>query len=402
MSEARPIEGRERIDDIDVLRGMALAGVLVSNLVESFRGSMGRQYRVPGSGRVDDAVDFVMGTFFQGNTITLTFATVFGLGLAISSERLAARGAYRVLARRQLILLAIGLLHATLLWNGDVLTSYAVVGLCALPLLRKPPRVLLAAAAIAGIVFCLPIYAPHSTHDPAERARKITEALEAYRSSDWTIIEAQRLRDLQGIWSAVFPRWLFAELMAFCLGIAAWRARIIQDRPRRLLLGCLLGGVPSVALIILSYTGRIPSWRAADTNFPLKVIFLAAYTELVFAYGAAIVLLLKLPFWRRWLLLVAPMGQMTLTNYLTQSVVFGFVFYGAYGLGQFGRWPAAITGAGGVAFYLLQVVLSAAWLRRFQFGPAEWLWRSLNYARWQPFARAPALRETPAKLSDAQ
>jgi len=384
----RPTSERERIADIDVLRGMALAGVLVSNLVETFRTPMGRQYRVPGSGPADDAVDFVMGTFFQGNTITLTFAAVFGLGMAISAERLSATGAYRVLAKRQLILLAIGLLHGTLLWHGDVLTSYAVVGLCALPFLRQPPRVLLAVALAVAILFCLPIYAPRFPHDPAERARRVAEALEAYPNGSWVVVEAQRLRDFRDMWKVAFPHWVFAELMAFCLGMAAWRARVIQDKPRRLLHGLLLAGIPSVALAILSYTRRVPSLNAPSAPFPLKLLYLAAYTNLGFAYGAGIVLLLGRPFWRRWLLLVAPMGQMTLSNYLMQSIVFGFVFYG-YGLGQYGRWPTAITAAGGVAFYLLQAFFSAAWLRRFRFGPAEWAWRSLNYGSWQPFAKAP-------------
>jgi uncharacterized protein len=82
---------------------------------------------------------------------------------------------------------------------------------------------------------------------------------------------------------------------------------------------------------------------------------------------------------------------MAFTSYLAQSVIFGWLFYG-YGLGLFGRLGVAAALAIGVSVYLLQIAFSAFWLRRFRFGPVEWLWRSAMYWEWQPFgkrARAP-------------
>ena len=88
---------------------------------------------------------------------------------------------------------------------------------------------------------------------------------------------------------------------------------------------------------------------------------------------------------------------MALTNYILQSVVFGFVFYG-YGFGLFGKVQVGGALAGGVAFYLAQLALSRWWLSRFCFGPLEWLWRSFSYQRWQPLLREDARTISPGTL----
>ena len=83
---------------------------------------------------------------------------------------------------------------------------------------------------------------------------------------------------------------------------------------------------------------------------------------------------------------IAPLGRMALTNYLVQSIVFGFVFYG-YGLGGFGRTSMALGSAIGIAVYVAQGFVSHLWLLTFRFGPAEWLWRSFTYGAWQPMRK---------------
>ena len=88
----------------------------------------------------------------------------------------------------------------------------------------------------------------------------------------------------------------------------------------------------------------------------------------------------------RVLSVLAPLGRMALTSYLTQSIVLGFIFYG-YGLGLFGRLGDARAAAIGIALYIAQAVLSALFLRRCRFGPVEWLWRSFTYGAWQPMRR---------------
>jgi len=106
---------------------------------------------------------------------------------------------------------------------------------------------------------------------------------------------------------------------------------------------------------------------------------------LALAYGAAILL------WNPHAPHVGAAGQMALTNYLIQSMVLGFVFYG-YGLGLFARLGVGVTLAGGIVFYCAQLAGSRWWLRRFYSGPFEWLWRSISYLQWQPLLRGDARR----------
>ena len=112
----------------------------------------------------------------------------------------------------------------------------------------------------------------------------------------------------------------------------------------------------------------------------------AGVLALATSYVCAIVLLSTRPDWNRTLGFLAPVGRMALTNYLGQSIACVFVFYGV-GLGWYGRaGPTAVAGIA-VAVFAAQAAASAWWLRRFQFGPAEWAWRSLTYGRRQPFRR---------------
>jgi uncharacterized protein len=106
-------------------------------------------------------------------------------------------------------------------------------------------------------------------------------------------------------------------------------------------------------------------------------------------YVAAFALLFQRERWREVLGVLAPVGRMALTNYLMQSVV-SLCLYDGWGLGLIGRLPPSRCVALTLAVFALQVLWSRAWLARFRFGPAEWLWRSLTYGRAQPMRLAPA------------
>jgi uncharacterized protein len=146
-----------------------------------------------------------------------------------------------------------------------------------------------------------------------------------------------------------------------------------------LFVGGAVGGTATTFLVHAESTGRPP-------DLPPALLEAAAYVPLALAYAAGLFLWLDParpgPLARPF----AAAGQMALTNYLTQSVVLSFLFYG-YGLGLFGRLGPAEAALIGAALYAAQLALSRAWLRRFRFGPAEWLWRSLTYGRLQPMRR---------------
>ena len=166
----------------------------------------------------------------------------------------------------------------------------------------------------------------------------------------------------------IFPR----TVALFLLGAFAWRVGLLRHLgryKRALVIGALLGiGIGAALTAAGTAGGRL------------------ATVVLALGYGAAVMALVHHPATGHLLNAFAPIGRMAFTNYVMQSLVFGFVFFG-YGLGQFGRRGAAETLMLGVAVYVAQMLLSAWWLSRFRFGPLEWLWRTMMYGKVQPMLR---------------
>jgi uncharacterized protein len=183
----------------------------------------------------------------------------------------------------------------------------------------------------------------------------------------------------------------------FLLGLLAGRHLLLQEVERtrhwhRRLLGWglvlgVLGNGAGVVVQRLRVAGRVDP--AQDTwMVALPEIQQLGYLGLAAVYMAAFALLFQRERWRRVMQVLAPVGRMTLTNYLMQSVVSICIYYG-WGLGLVGRLPPSRIVAIALAVFALQVIFSHVWLSRFRFGPAEWLFRSLTYGRVQPMRLAP-------------
>jgi uncharacterized protein len=119
---------------------------------------------------------------------------------------------------------------------------------------------------------------------------------------------------------------------------------------------------------------------------PERLLRLCSFIPLAFSYAAGVLLWMAPGRVTRVTALFASLGQMAFTNYLTESVVLGVIFYG-YGFGLFGRMGSAPAVLIGIALYIVQLFFSRVWLRHYRFGPVEWLWRSLTYGRWQRMCR---------------
>ena len=173
----------------------------------------------------------------------------------------------------------------------------------------------------------------------------------------------------------VFPR----TLALFLLGAFAWRSGVFRSASvnRRLIFGVATIGILLGGGLSLAAAGReLFDWAPLGRwRFPAERLGAVA---LALGYAATVIAIVSLSRGRRLLAWAAPLGRMAFTNYLAQSVIFGWIFYG-YGLGQFGRLGVAEALAIGVFVYVAQVVFSALWLRRYRFGPVEWLWRSCMY-----------------------
>ena len=381
----QPITPDERFVALDILRGLALFGVLMINLHTLFRVSLFEHilhfHTEPGIR--NGVVDVLLAGFLETKAVSL-FSLMFGIGSAIQVERAAARGvnATRFLVRRYLALLALGLCHLWLIWNGDILALYAVCGLLIVPFMRMPAAMLaaLGAAAIAlRSVVDLPI--PFPTAD-AMQAQAVA-ATHVYGTGSFMEILAFRVRET---WRFIVPLLMgfLPQTLGFMLcGIAAWRSGILRNTQRH---KRLLATVFLVALAVGATATSLQVFAESMERtlaIPEGLLRLCSFVPLAFAYAAGVLLWMTPARVTPVMTLFASLGRMALTNYLMQSVVLTVIFYG-YGFGLFGRLGSALAALIGIALYVVQLFLSRFWLRRYRYGPVEWLWRSLSYGRWQP------------------
>lgn len=297
-------------------------------------------------------IEWLMTRFVEFKAFTL-FSFLFGAGIAIQAER--AGGPLRThlfLLRRFGVLLLIGLCHLFFIWNGDILTLYAVCGILLIPFTRSPAPL---AAALGWFLVIGSAYVNFPVSLPGSHAIEMHAAAATTVYPEGTFAEILRFRfaetrDFVGpLLLLTLPRAAGVML----LGMAAWKAGLITAGRR-----------PLLPIFLVSAVVGIPA-----SLFRLGWI---ADVALSFAYAAAVLM------WMPNFPLLAAGGRMALTNYLTESVVFCLIFYG-YGFGQFGRLGVLPCTVGAIIFYLAQLVFSRWWLDHFQFGPVEWMWRSLTY-----------------------
>jgi uncharacterized protein len=381
-----PLAPSQRIEAIDVLRGLALLGVIAIHAVFEFRVDIFEQF-LPASGNIafiDRAVKAILAAAVELKAFAL-FSFLFGAGLAIQFDRLASNPRRTaLLLRRLLVLLLIGAVHLVLIWNGDILVEYALAGLIVLPLLFGPGWLALVAATLSLVLFVAMPLLPQVVAFPSQPWIRdhIAQAAIAYGDGGFPDVLAFRIREIPAIVTLhvlIFPR----TLALFLFGALAWRSGILRRAReyRRLLFGLAIGGIACGGALTLAAQGQtVFGGPAREAIERLGAVILAS------GYGAAVIGLVGIPAGKRMLAWAAPVGRMAFTNYIAQSIILGWIFYG-YGLGLFGRVCVTAALAIGVVMYAVQAAISAWWLERYHYGPVEWLWRSLMYGRWEPMER---------------
>jgi uncharacterized protein len=392
--EATPVPPGRRIDSLDALRGLALLGVLAINLEREFRVSIFQQFLAarPREG-VDLSIDAFLKAFIDLKAFAV-FSLLFGIGVAIQFERLNGNPRRLVLLiRRLLALLGFGLVHLFLIWNGDILTEYAVAGLVVLPFLFAPNWIIgLAAAVVLALYLAMPLLPPPIAFpDNAWLANHVQVANRVYGSGSFTQILTFRFeeaRTLLPLHVFIFPR----TIGLFLVGVLAWRADIVRNARRHSRQLWRLGALGLMAGLAASASLWLPPELLGELAFPAAAIVLAlSYASLVLAAGTVDA--------GRWLKWAEPVGRMAFTNYIVQSAVLGWIFYG-YGLGLFGKIGLAVGLGLVVAVYVGQVLFSRWWLSRFSYGPLEWLWRALMYGQRPPFRKSEPDRGAAGRLGD--
>jgi uncharacterized protein len=386
----------ERVAVLDVIRGWALLGVMVAN-VHAF--ISGRRYgpEPADTTTLDTVATRFIEIVIDGKSITL-LTLLFGLGFAVQLLRADERGedVRGVFVRRLVVLLVIGACHATFLWWGDVTWTYAITGFALLAFRRAGERALLTWALVLIFVPRLVMTVPAisaAVHGalPQLPATFGAQMLAAALGHDYPARMSAHLHQVLYHITFVGPWYLPWLVGHFLLGCYAGKRRLFaadgaEHLPlfRRLLGWGLAFGVVGSATSLLWHSSLMADVvPLLPARLGLVVLSELTLLGLALAYASAIVLMMQRPRARRYLLVLAPVGRMPLTTYLSQSVATTFVFYG-WGLGLMGKIGSAGCLAITLVIYALQIVVSHLWLRRFRFGPAEWLWRTLVYRRVQP------------------
>jgi len=380
MADAhRPILPGERIVALDVIRGLAMFGVLLAYCAWSLGTPPAETYSP-----LDRALEAAMGFAIDGKFYTL-LAFLFGLGFQLQLGRADGddKTAARLYRRRLLVLTAIGLAHAVLLRNGDILLPYALTGLLLVPFRRASDRVALVAAFVALLVPMLARWAWPASGLPIPERPSAADQPYLVENLLW----------VRYWYSTAILNWP-TNLTLFLFGLVAgrngWITALALDRLRAL---ALLGfGLVAGILFYAASRGLAARLEAAG-EVKLMLLAVLLYTfhcwGMASAYAATLLLALRTAAGKAVLAPLAAVGRMALTNYLMQAAVLVPV---CLGFGLFDTFSPGRALLAVALLFPLQVAFSVAWLRRFDFGPAEWLWRLLTYGRL-PAPRRPAEAE---------
>ena len=398
----QPVAPPERLASLDVLRGFAVLGILLVN-IQDFSMVFAAYLNPTAFGDLTGLNRWAwMLTHVLGDQKFMTiFSLLFGAGILLVTSKAESKGLppAGLHYRRIFWLFVIGLMHAYLLWRGDILVAYAVCAVWVYLFRKKKPKTLLIAGAAFILVptllylifsWSVPYWPPEAVESNlqmwAPPAERIAHEVAVYRGG-WLQQMGHRVPSaiaFQTFIFLIYIGWRVTGVMLIGMALFKWRVLSAERSGRfyRIMLAAGFGiGIPLVV------TGVVRNF-AAGWAWPYSMFIgwqFNYWGSLGVAAGyIALVMLLcrsaRLPALRERL---AAVGRMAFTNYLLQSLICTTLFYG-HGFGLFGkvqRWQQVLIT---VAIWTILLVISPLWLRRFRFGPVEWLWRTLTYKKAQP------------------
>lgn len=400
---------RQRIVILDALRGFALLGIILANFPEfslwTFQSENVQQ--AMDTAVTDTWVQWLLSMLIDGK-FYLIFSVLFGIGFSIILENATQRSAngMRIFYRRMTVLAVIGLLHMMLLWSGDILFLYATMGML-LPLFRRcSDRGLLV---WAGFFLLLPLgidlfrdlsdhSLPQYLYEAWWRIAHLVGINEenfgtwlrdshSYREVFAFLVQGS----VERMWEFVSGNRYFKVLGLFLIGyyigrrrLYLWASKEATPDARKLktiFLVTAMIGIPTSFLYAFIHTG---DYHCDNIVYSVLYVISVYPTGLMYITGLAL-LYRCFPHGRLWTALAYP-GRMALTNYLSQSVCGILLFYGiGMGMGaDIGLWPTEVLA---IIVFLFQICFSALWLKLFQFGPLEWIWRMFTYGKTFPLKK---------------
>lgn len=384
-NKLHPTQSFERISSLDGLRGFSLLGIFLINMM-SYESPILYYNPQEWWHGTDQSLYKWIELFVQASFYPI-FAMLFGYGLVLIRNRSIEKGGeFKTIAvKRLFILLIIGIIHAFLIWSGDVLINYAVFGFILIFLLKLSGKSLmvigLSLLVIPNLFFSLylMIITLVSSQDMSMYTdiMNLTKSMEVFSSSDYWAITVQRFKDwkiVNGSSNVIFILFSVVPLMMIGAGAAKrkWLQRTQGERKKWL-------SILILSLPLGLFLKSLPVF--VDSNMAFKYIEQSlGGTILSFAYVAIIALFMSYKWTGKLLKPFTAAGRMSLTIYITQSIVGTFIFYG-YGLGLYSKLTLGTSMLIAIGIFIIQVVLAEIWFMKFKFGPLEKIWRYFTYAK---------------------
>lgn len=399
ISNGAPVTAKKRHIILDALRGFAILGICLANYPEFSLYSFLEAYprELFPTAAIDTVTQWFLFIFVDGKFYTV-FSLLFGIGFSIILENNRQRGANGILIfyRRMFFLLLIGLAHLILIWSGDILMLYALVGMLLPLFLKCKDRTILI---WAGVFLTLPVIVDYVC--------QFTGVYLSHRLVEWQWLLCDRF----GITQENFAYWLrdaqtygdvhnfllmgavermqefvdgnryFKVLGLFLIGFVIGRRQFfnrIEEFRKPIRRICILGiaiGLPLSAVYAWSAMHGKPFGFGTHSLFYFISVYLTAFGYvgafcLIYIYRKNLMI---------WKILAFP-GRMALTNYIGQSVMGVLIFYGV-GLGLGADTGLIFAELIALTVYVFEIAFSCGWLSVFRFGPLEWIWRCLTYLR---------------------
>ena len=383
VPDSGPVRESRRITSLDLIRGIAVLGILLMNAV-SFRFDTGPYFNLSAGGS-ETWLDWTMGIFgevFIDQKFMGLFSLLFGAGMTLFIDRAAARGRRAVALNlwRNALLLLIGFLHF-LLWDGDVLMAYAISSVFLIVMRRLSNRALIS---VGAAVFMLSVVC-------AMLAQSIANTTGASLSGLWTPGDISNgtsgaISDQETIGLLVLLGFFLRALGLILVGAGLYRTGFINGgmpaRTYRLaaMIGLAVGLPLAAAGVVIT----------AMNDYSREVAFIGQIPNTLGTIPSSLGYMSLIILWNdradSWLKQrLRAVGRMALTNYLAQTVLGVLVLTILLGDSDYVNRGLVLVFV--LAVWALQLWWSQAWLSRFLFGPAEWLWRVATYRSGQPLRR---------------
>ncbi|MEK5146305.1 DUF418 domain-containing protein [Psychrobacillus sp. FSL K6-4615] len=382
----KPTGVNERIISIDVMRGFALLGIFVVNML-FFHSPYIYINPYTWFQNPSDYETFKMIDIFVQGSVYPLFSMLFGYGLAMQFRKSTANGGpfAKFAVRRLTVLLIIGCIHAFLIWAGDILITYALAGFVLILMIRLKPIWLLLISIflflipnglLYGLVYLGSFLEPNATIIYTG-IQEIEASIVAYGQGSWGDIFSQRLADwlyMSGNGLIVISM-LFTIVPFLLLGAAAAKWKLIE-RARELKVYWM------ITVLVMLIVGTVIKWLPylLEANlFTMGIQDTFGGPLQAIAYAGIIALVCSIPFAAKIFSPISKVGRMSMTTYLMQSIIATTIFY-AYGFGLYGKIDLSTGTWMAIGIYAFQVVFAEIWFTKFKQGPVEMLWRKLTYS----------------------